>query len=146
MVSTVDGIAIAAIEAAIFRNVVQLYGLGRNHYHFARRQNNRAWRQKISRFYYGAYNVSRALRLCDKGEFSTDSSDHKKIGDVPDALPGRAAYENQLSALRDDRNLCDYDHTGDIASLVLGLATSEQLVGNFLRDARVFLISRGVPL
>jgi hypothetical protein len=80
LVNVVDTRAIGAIETEICINVAQLYRLGRNHYSFAIRQHNRSWRQKISRLYYAAYNVSRAVRLCVNGEFSEDSSDHKKIG------------------------------------------------------------------
>ena len=63
LVNVVDGAAISAIEDEICVNVIQLYALGRTHYFFALRQNNRSWRQKISRLYYAAYNVSRAVRL-----------------------------------------------------------------------------------
>jgi hypothetical protein len=87
---------------------------------FAARQNNRWWRQKISRLYYGAYNVSRAVRLCVSGEFSDDSTDHKRIGDLPADFPNQALYKNRLNSLRDDRNLCDYDHTARAADLAAG--------------------------
>lgn len=136
----------AALESEISRNVLQLYRLGKNHYQFARRQINRNWRQKISRFYYGAYNVSRSVRLCTNGEFSTDSSDHKKIEDLPAGFPNIASYKNQLIALREDRNLCDYDHTSSIGSLALGVTTTDILVTDFLKDARTFLSSRGITL
>jgi hypothetical protein len=138
--------AIDQIETALLDNVAQLYTLGRTHFLFARRQNNRAWRQKVSRFYYGAYNASRALRLCERGDFSTDASDHKKVGDLPGPLPSRARFENQLNALRDDRNLCDYDHTATIGDLVLGLLPTEQLVTDFLAESKTYLLARGVAL
>jgi hypothetical protein len=134
----------AAIEAAITDNVVQLYRLGRNHYLFARRQNNRDWRQKISRFYYGAYNVSRSVRLCNNGDYSTDSSDHKKIESLPPGFPNIAAYQNQLIALREDRNLCDYDHSSSISALALGVVDTQTLVSSFLADAQSFLNAKGI--
>jgi hypothetical protein len=138
--------ALAQIEAELLQNVRQLYMLGRNHFLFARRQNNRAWRQKVSRFYYGTYNASRALRLCEKGDFFTDSSDHKKIGDLPNLFPDRGRFENHLTALRDDRNLCDYDHTAEMTDLVLGLSATEQLANDFFKESRIFLLARGVSL
>ena len=73
----VDAAGQNAIEAEIRSNVRQLFGLGRVHFRFARRQINRNWRQKVSRVYYAAYNVSRAVRLSVDGEFSTESTDHK---------------------------------------------------------------------
>jgi len=138
--------SIVSIEGAITENVVQLYRLGRNHYLFARRQTNRDWRQKISRFYYGAYNVSRSVRLAHNGEFNTDVSDHKKIESLPPGFPNTALYQNQLIALREDRNLCDYDHTSSITSLALDVVSTESLVTNFLVDARTFLASKGITL
>jgi hypothetical protein len=146
LVNVVDAAAIGAIEAEICANVVQLYRLGRQHYSFAIRQHNRSWRQKISRLYYGAYNVSRAVRLCVSGEFSDDSSDHKKIGALPGDFPNQATYANRLSVLRDDRNLCDYDHTALLADLLLDVDSSVRLVDDFLLDARSYLRNRGVTV
>jgi hypothetical protein len=144
LVNVIDAAAIGAIEAEICANVIQLYRLGRHHYSFAIRQHNRSWRQKVSRLYYGAFNVSRSVRLCVNGEFSEDSSDHKKIGALPDDFPNQATYANRLSVLRDDRNLCDYDHTALSADLVLDVDSSVQLVEDFLRDAQSYLRQRGV--
>src|ERR1035437_10487345 len=121
LVNVVDAAAIGAIQVEINANVVQLYTLGRNHYLFAVRQNNRSWRQKISRLYYAAYNVSRAIRLCVNGDYSTDSSDHKKIDALPENFPNKNQYANRLTVLRDDRNLCDYDHTAKMTDLVVGV-------------------------
>jgi len=146
LVGILNAASIDAIEQEISRNAAQLYKLGKNHYLFAKRQSNRAWRQKISRLYYGAYNVSRSIRFCVNGEFSTDSTDHKKIDAIPPDFPHRNSYANRLGVLRDDRNLCDYDHTAVRRDLVLGVDDSLQLVTEFLRDARGFLIVRGVKL
>ena len=48
LANVVTAEAISAIETEICANVSQLYELGRNHYRFAVRQNNRSWRQKIT--------------------------------------------------------------------------------------------------
>jgi hypothetical protein len=146
LVNVIDAAAIGAIETEICTNCAQLYALGRNHYLFARRQSNRDWRQKVSRLYYGAYNVSRAVRLCVNGEYSTEASDHKKIDTIPDDFPNKNTYANRLGVLRDDRNLCDYDHTGILSDLILMPTDALQLVTDFLRDARVYLGQHGVEI
>lgn len=146
LVNVIDSVAISAIETEICANVAQLFVLGRSHYYFAVRQNNRSWRQKISRLYYGAYNVSRALRLCVNGEYSMDSSDHKKIEMLPNDFPNKNRYANRLGVLRDDRNLCDYDHTAKLADLVVGVHDATELVQQFLEDAQNYLKRRGVNL
>ena len=96
LVGVVDVTAIRAIEAAICANALQLYVLGRGHYDFAIRQNGRAWRQKVSRLYYAAFNVSRAVRLCVSGDYSTELGEHKKIESLPDDFPNRNKYFNRL--------------------------------------------------
>jgi hypothetical protein len=144
IVHIVDAKAMAALDAEICSNVADLYRLGRQHYLFAMRQNNAAWRQKISRLYYGAYNGSRAIRLCVQGDYSTDATDHKKIGDLPDNFPNRETYKNRLNTLRDDRNLCDYDHTARSGDLSIGVKDSILLVTDFLSDAHGLLKQRGV--
>lgn len=146
LVHIVDAAAIGAIEADICANCAQLYVLGRSHYRFAKKQSSKDWRQKISRLYYGAYNVSRAVRLCVNGEFSTEVGDHKKIDVVPDDFPNKNTYANRLKVLRDDRNLCDYDHTAVLGDLVLVPADALDLVTEFLRDARTYLAQHGVQI
>ena len=146
LVNILDPTAISAIEAEICSNVAQLYALGKGHYYFAVRQNNRSWRQKISRLYYAAYNVSRAVRLCVSGDYSIDSSDHKKIEVFPDDFPNKHRYANRLGALRDDRNLCDYDHTAKFSDLVVGVDEAVELVQQLMKDAEDFLKLRGVSL
>ena len=146
LVNVVPVEAISAIEIEICANVSQLYALGRSHYYFAVRQNNRSWRQKISRLYYAAYNVSRAVRLCVNGDYSMDSADHKKIETLPDDFPNKNRYANRLGVLRDDRNLCDYDHTAKLTDLVVGVNDAAELVHQFLKDAQVYLRLRGVNL
>ena len=146
LVTVVDSTAISAIEAEISANVAQLYALGRSQYYFAKRQSGRSWRQKVSRLYYAAYNVSRAIRLYVNGEYSIDSSDHKRIESLPDDFPNTNKYGNRLRVLRDDRNLCDYDHTAKPDDLVLGVNEAEELVQQFLKDAQSYLSQRGVSL
>ena len=146
LTNVLDAGGLAAIEAEILANVTQLYRLGRGHFLFAVRQNNRAWRQKVSRLYYAAYNASRAVRLCVNGEYSTEIADHKKIEHLPDDFPRRNTYANQLSVLREDRNLCDYDHTADSRDLILSIEDSQSLVTSFLADARAYLTKRGASL
>lgn len=146
LATVLDAMALQAIETEIRANVAQLFSLGRSHYHFALRQSNRAWRQKISRLYYAAYNVSRAVRLCTTGEYSADSSDHKRIDAIPDDFPNRNRYANRLGVLRDDRNLCDYDHTAKLVDLVVGVSEAVELVENYLLDARAYLRGRGVRI
>ena len=146
LVDIVDAQAISAIEAEICANVAQLYSLGQSHYYFALRQNNRAWRQKISRLYYAAYNVSRAVRLCVSGDYSIDSSDHKKVETLPEDFPNKNKYTNRLGVLREDRNLCDYDHTAKLSDLVVGIIDASELVQQFLKDSGGYLKRRGVTL
>ena len=121
-----------------------LFKLGETHFRFAARQPKAHWRQKISRFYYAAYNVTRALRLHVAGEYSTDVKDHQRIERLPDDFPSKERFANQLKALREDRNLCDYDHTKRAADLVLGTNQSASLVTEFLNEAREYLKRRGL--
>jgi hypothetical protein len=142
----IDANAIQAIEHEINLNTKTLYILGKTHFLFAKRQNRNAWRQNISRLYYGRYNVSRSIRLCLNGEYNVDSSDHKKIGVLPDDFPTHDTYSMRLQSLRDDRNLCDYDHTVHCADLSIGTIEATELVDSFLQDARVYLRNRGVMI
>lgn len=143
LVSVLEQAALDAIESEIHVNIGQLYALGRSHFLFAKRQDNRDWRQKISRFYYAAYNVSRAVRLSVNGEYSSDASDHKRIELFPDDFPDKNTYANRLANLREDRNLCDYDHVASRNDLVWSVEDSAEIVERFLRDARKYLRSRG---
>ena len=146
LIGIVDPTGISGIEQEILKNVRQLFALGRQHFYFARRQHNRHWRQKISRLYYGAYNASRAIRLLVAGDFSTDSTDHKKIEDLPKDFPNKDKYVNRLSALREDRNVSDYDHTAQITELAITVPDATLLVESFLRDTQAYLSSRGARI
>jgi hypothetical protein len=146
LVDVLEQAALDAIDAEIKANIGQLYSLGRSHFLFAIRQGNRDWRQKISRLYYAAYNVSRAVRLCVNGEYSTDASDHKKIEVLPDDFPDKNTYANRLAVLREDRNLCDYDHVARRSDLVWSEDDSAEIVEKFLHDAKKYLRGRRVGI
>ena len=75
-----------------------------------------------------------------------DSSDHKKIETLPDDFPNKNKYANRLGVLRDDRNLCDYDHTAKLTDLVVGAKDATELTQQFLNDAQGYLKRRGVNL
>lgn len=146
LIGVIDPAGISGIEQEILKNIDQLFSLGRQHFYFARRQHNRHWRQKISRLYYGAYNASRAVRLMVTGDFATDLTDHKKIEELPKDFPNRNTYTNRLTALREDRNLSDYDHTAQITELVITVSDATRLVESFLKDTQMYLMSRGAQL
>lgn len=133
------------IQEEINKNVKLLFELGLYHYDFAKSLQKRDWRQRISRFYYGAYNLRRAIRLHESGSFSTEVDDHKK-NQLPDDFNNASTYAVQLPILRDDRNLADYDHTAVESDLVLTQEDVEILVKDFFIDSRAYLTSRGVLL
>lgn len=140
-----DAGACGAIQNEINDNVRQLFDLGKSHYEFARTLPGQHWRQRISRFYYGAYNARRAINLYENGAFRTDVSDHKKT-DLPSSLLNHSTYEVRLRDLREDRNLSDYDHTASEADLILTQDEAEEITAYFLRDARLYLVDRGVSV
>ncbi len=123
-----------------------MFDLGLSHFRFGKSLNNTHWRQRVSRFYYGAYNGSKAIRYLVDGAHSTDSSDHKRIGDLPKGFPMRETYNARLKELRDDRNKCDYDHTARARDLFISQTNAEQLTGDFLRHTLAYLNGRGLDL
>ena len=133
-----------AFDAEIIGNVVQLFRLGEEHYRFASSIHGSHWRQIVSRSYYAAYNVSKAIRLTVSGHYSQEVKDHEKVGSLPDDFPNRNTYANKLGLLRDDRNLCDYDHTVTPADLSSTVADTLKLVGDLVIDARKYLKTRKV--
>jgi hypothetical protein len=141
-----DVSAVTAIENEIEKNTKELFALGEEHFNFAKHTSKSHWRQRISRFYYGAYNVRRAIQLYHNGIYSTDSSDHKNIDQMPKSLNNINTYKNELRRLRDDRNLADYDHSASETDLVFNQDHYEQLITNFINDARTFLKDKGVSL
>ncbi|MDZ4306365.1 hypothetical protein [Allopontixanthobacter sp.] len=123
-----------------------MFNLGLSHFRFGRKLNAVHWRQRISRFYYGAYNSSKSIRYLVNGVHSTDSSDHQKIGDLPDDFPSQQTYKARLKELREDRNTCDYNHEAKARDLFISQTEAEQMTGAFLREAVVYLNARGLTL
>jgi len=144
--NVLDVDAYDVIEQEINKNVISLFELGNEHFRFAQGTEQRFWRQRISRLYYGAYNVRRAIALHFKGAYHTDVSDHKNISDIPDDFPHTNIYKTRLIDLREDRNLADYDHTAVEADLLLTQDEAETLVSDFIRDARNYLNNRGFTI
>ena len=134
------------IESEIIANTLALYRLGHRFLSFALRQSPANWRQRVSRLYYAAYNVSRAVRLFVAGEYSQDVKDHQKFDRLPDDFPRKDKYANQLAVLRQDRNMCDYDHTCRSIDLALRTTESTSLVIEFLDDAKSYLTGKGLKL
>ncbi|MDR1963079.1 MAG: hypothetical protein LBQ50_04825 [Planctomycetaceae bacterium] len=134
------------IQNEIDKNVKDLFNLGINHYEFAKTLNSNDWRHKISRLYYAAYNIARSVRLHTSGIYSTDSEDHKRVGELPKNFPNQARYVTGLADLREDRNLCDYDHIAKIEDTKLGIDDACSLVEDFMKDADSYLKNRNVML
>ncbi|MFZ5738300.1 MAG: hypothetical protein ACOY6K_15650 [Pseudomonadota bacterium] len=128
------------------RNVVALFELGMVHFNFATSLSNKDWRQKTSRLYYAAYNVRRAIQLKHSGSFSTDSSDHRSVEQLPDQIERRASHVAQLKTLRDDRNLCDYDAFAKESDLVISVNDAVEFTTQFIADSKSFLSSKGVSI
>lgn len=126
-------------DATVRKNVAQLFKLGEQHYMFARGISASHWRQVVSRSYYAVYNVSRAIRLAVAGHYSQEVKDHEKVGELPDDFPDKSTYTNKLRLLRDDRNLCDYDHTVVQADLGSTSVDTLQLVELFIDHGRQYL-------
>jgi hypothetical protein len=139
-----DVSALDRIEDEIVANVIALLTLAKYHYRFARKQSGPNWRQKVSRLYYAAYNSARAVRLYTTGDYSTEVKDHQNLDKLPDDFPNRARYVNQLPVLREDRNICDYDHLAAASDLGLGTANSTALVQEFLEDVIRYLRGKGL--
>lgn len=141
-----DPPALEAIEREIERHVQGLYTLALAHHRFAKSQAPAQWRQKVSRLYYAAYNASKATRMYVNGDFSTETSDHKKVGELPNDFPQKPTYANQLSVLREDRNLSDYDHVSGVKDLTSTPREHAKVVEDFLQDVREYLKSKGIEV
>jgi hypothetical protein len=140
-----DADAYNSLKNEIDENVKSLFELGESHYLFAKQLTRQHWRQRISRFYYGAYNVRRSISLHENGSYGTEVDDHKKTS-LPNGFNNSSTYSIQLHTLRDDRNLSDYDHTAVELDLVITQDEAEILVADFLHDARTYLTNRGFIL
>lgn len=123
-----------------------MFNLGLAHFRFGKSLHHRHWRQRVSRFYYGAYNGSKAIRYLVEGTHSTDSSDHQKIGELPKNFPNRNTYQTRLKELRDDRNRCDYDHAARARDLFIPQVEAQELTADFLRHTLLYLNERGLDL
>jgi uncharacterized protein (UPF0332 family) len=140
----ISGAEINAIEAEVQRNVVQLIRLGQAHLRFAGRvEGQNMWRQRVSRAYYCAYSVSRAVRLAVHGVYSTDPGDHKKLGDLPADFSDVPRWQDLLTKFRADRNLADYDHTITEAALEMRSNAYLKVAEEFLAVAKQYLKARG---
>lgn len=140
-----DAAAVGKLRQEIDRNIAELLQLGEEHLIFARGIAPRHWRQRISRLYYAALNFKRAITLDHSGEFSTDVSDHKNVGNLPDDFPSANTFGTRLENLRDDRNLADYSHVSTESDLILRPSDAEVLVVNFQTVAKKYLQDRGFP-
>lgn len=107
-------------------------------------KSRKAWRQKISRAYYACYNASKAIRLADSGYYSQESSDHKKIGELPNTFNNKTYWEDFLKKFRSDRNLADYDHVSLSKDLEYSPTTYLNEATNFINEARNYLINKGI--
>jgi len=134
------------ITAELDRNVRQLFQLGKSHFSFAQGLGDKDWRQKISRLYYAAYNVRRAVALKNSGAFSTESGDHQKVDQLPDNMDNRESHLTNLRNLREDRNLSDYNHEAKVTDLVLNPGDALNFVTQFLADSAKFLKDQGVTV
>jgi len=136
-----------AIAQEIRRNVAALFALGEDHLRIAETFRLPIdWRHLVSRSYYSAHNIGRAVRFHKSGTYSTDSSDHKKAGSLPDNFPNSARYSTDLPLLHDDRNIADYDHDATPESLVTSPPDALALAKEFHQHARTYLIDGGVVL
>lgn len=142
----VDPIAIAAIEREIGHQAQAMFNLSLKHFRIAKRLNAPDWRQKVSRSYYASYSCSKLLRYYVEGTNSKDVGDHKKVGNLPDDFPNRAFYSNKLTIMREDRNLCDYDHIAKAKDLSIGVGGTITLSRDFIHEVKVYVSGRGLVL
>jgi len=141
LANVVGPTAITALETEINTNVSQMFALGEEHFNFAMGLPRAKWRQIVSRSYYSAYNISKAVRFAISGDYSTQVTDHSKSGKLPNGFPNLNMYKNQLQVLRNDRNLCDYDHSADETELVFTVQEYLTLADSFINDSRAFLFT-----
>lgn len=138
---------IAKISAELDVNIVALFGLGLDHFNFASGlDDNNDWRQKISRLYYAVYNFRRAVVLKHNGTYSTDSSDHKSIEQIPHTMLNRESHINNLRNLREDRNLADYSHLGTKSDLVIAPDEALIFATQFFEDCKTYFSENGLVI
>ena len=141
-----DETALERIKDAVKHEVRLLFQLGLEHFVFAKSIDRKHWRQKVSRLYYAAYNIRRAIQLQDSGKYSTDVSDHKDIDNLPTSLNQRTIHGSMLKQLRDDRNLADYSHSGREEDLFATTLELEAKVEEFLADCKDYFKKAGLTL
>jgi hypothetical protein len=141
-----DDEAIEKIRNAFANEVRLLFNLGLDHFVFAKSIDRKNWRHKVSRLYYAAYNVRRAVQLQDCGKYSTDVSDHKDIDNLPNSLNQRTVHGGMLKQLRDDRNLADYSHSGQEIDLFATTIDLEEKVDVFIADCKDYLKKAGLVI
>lgn len=141
----VDDSVLTILRLRLDDNSREMMALARDHLELAKhlKLEPRRWRHTVSRAYYASYLATRAVRLAYDGSYSTESTDHKKVGVLPTGFPNQATYENQLPILRDDRNLADYDHAATPADLLVGIEPAVTLAAQVISDAQTWLDSRG---
>jgi hypothetical protein len=132
------------LKNEISNNVVLLFNLGLGHLRFARIIARIEWRQRVSRLYYGGYNMRRAITLAHSGAFSTDSSDHKNVSQLPPELVSMEKHKQTLVTLREDRNLADYNHLAQESDLAMLVDDYQALVTEFHNDCQHYLRSKGI--
>ena len=84
--------------------------------------------------------------LKHSGAFSTDSSDHKNVDQLPDGMSNRESHINNLRNLREDRNLADYSHLAVISDLVIDPEGALKFATFFVDDCRQFLHQNGLAV
>lgn len=125
------------------------FDLGSFHLSEARRSLNgpQSWRTVVSRSYYAVYNVSKAVRYYVSGSVKRDMDDHKQVGDLPNDFPGRDLWSNQVTELRRDRNIADYEPWSSARNdLAYTPSDSVDKAGKFLQACKKYLSGRGVKL
>lgn len=132
------------LEEKLNDEVISLQQLGENFLKFAMTAHNEHWRHIISRLYYSAYHYTKAIKLHHSGQYSTDITEHKKIVNLPGDFPKKDAYSLKLSALRSDRNLCDYDHTISINDLAQSIDDWKVSVKEFSEESKTYLRAKGL--
>jgi len=146
LTGVVDQNALNSIENEIRKNTQQLFDLALYHYRFAGPLSSYQWRQKVSRLYYAGYSCTKATRYYATGIYSTDGSDHKKVGDLPADFPNAATFSNKLSVLRNDRNTCDYDHMSRASDLVISTPEAAQIIRDLLKETKAYFAAQGFSL
>ncbi len=132
--------ALQQLEAELKANVTQLAALAEDHLTAAKGLSRRMWRHRVSRFYYTAYALRRAVDLIHSGHYSTEVGDHKR--GFPNDFPEQNTYSQWLADLREDRKMADYDHTACEDDLIQIQDDAEDLVTRLLEVARGYIKNR----